>query len=104
MENHELSGESLLREIFFERLESNPALSTSEVVSFFEKCTAIKTMREVWERQAICIKMMSAYPDGHPSQAQWLDEFVAFRHYEEHLNDLEAYRAELAAERTPACL
>lgn len=98
-------GASLLREIFFEKLESNPTINTGECVALFEKCTSIKSMTDVWHRQAVCVKMMKAYPDGHPAQSGWLNEFVALGHYEEHLNDLEVYRAELAVDKTaPTCL
>ena len=97
---YELTGESLLREIFFERLETNPTINTGECVALFEKCTAIKSLGDVWKRQAICGRMMQAYPDGHPSQAGWLNEFVALGHYEEHLEMLDAYRAEVQSSKS----
>lgn len=106
VQQYDLTGESLLRENFFEKLETNPTLDIGGCVALFEKCTAIKTMDDVWRRQATCVRMMNAYPDGHPSRGAWLNEFVALGHYEEHLNDIEAYRAETAASKcfTPDCL
>lgn len=98
-------GASLLKAMFFEKLGSNPKIDEEGRHALFEKCVALgEDLRAVWNRAAICSRMIRAYPEGHPAAAGWLNEFVALLHYEEYLVELENYRREFGVSKDPSWL